>query len=111
MDIKYRWSAGILIAVLFSGLAIADQDRGKQLWNSVVDGRSCTDCHGETPTRAGKHIKTGKVIEPMAPSVNPDRFKNARKTEKWFRRNCNWTFNRECSAQEKSDILSWLSSQ
>ena len=43
----------------------------------------------------------------MAPSVNPKRFTDLKKVEKWFRRNCKWTWGRECNAQEKADILQW----
>jgi len=28
--------------------------------------------------------------------------------DKWFRRNCNDTLNRLCSAQEKADVMAWL---
>ncbi|TNF86280.1 MAG: DUF1924 domain-containing protein [Gammaproteobacteria bacterium] len=93
------------------GVEQTDTARGRQLWFATDGERSCTSCHGETPTVAGKHAKTGKVIEPMAPSVNPGRFQSTKKIEKWFLRNCKWTFGRECSAQEKADILTWLASQ
>ncbi|MEG7525318.1 MAG: DUF1924 domain-containing protein [Chromatiales bacterium] len=58
-----------------------------------------------------QHIRTGKVIEPLAPSVNPKRFTDQRKVEKWFIRNCKWTLGRECSSQEKGDLLVYLLSQ
>ncbi len=88
-----------------------DADMGQQLWNSKTDGRSCTDCHGDDTKNSGKHIKTHKVIKPMAYSVNPERYQDDRKIEKWFLRNCKWTLGRECSIQEKADILTWLTSQ
>jgi hypothetical protein len=89
----------------------ASPNAGKQLWIKEVNGRSCALCHGENVTQPGKHHKTGKLIKPMAPSVNPARLSDARKVRKWLMRNCKWTFGRECSAQEKADILSWLSTQ
>ncbi len=55
-------------------------------------------------------IKTGKVIKPMAASKNPERFQDSKKVEKWFLRNCKWTFGRQCTVQEKIDTLSWLNS-
>ena len=55
--------------------------------------------------------KTGKVIDPMAPSVNPKRFTDAKEIEKWFKRNCTWTVGRECTPQEKGDFLSYLRTQ
>ena len=93
------------------GVVQVDPERGMQLWYAITGERSCTSCHGERPVDAGKHVKTGKAIEPMAPSVNPARYRSARKIEKWFLRNCKWTLGRECSTQEKADILTWLASQ
>ena len=69
---------------------------------------SCSSCHGATPTQAGKHASTGKAIGALAPAFNADRFTDATKTEKWFRRNCNDVVGRECSAGEKADLLAWL---
>ena len=69
---------------------------------------SCSTCHTSKPTVDGKHATTGKVIAPMAPAFNPQRFTDAAKTEKWFRRNCNDVVGRECTAGEKADFLSWL---
>ena len=93
------------------GVEQTDAEHGRKLWYTAVGERSCSDCHGENPGVIGKHVKTGKQIAPMAPSVNPERYQSANKIEKWFRRNCKWTFGRECSAQEKADILTWLASQ
>jgi hypothetical protein len=73
--------------------------------------RRCTSCHGTNLRKPGKHIRTGKVIEPMAPSVNPTRLTDLRKINKWLYRNCKWTVGRECTAQEKTDLLIWLSQQ
>jgi hypothetical protein len=39
---------------------------------------------------------------------NPERFTDQTKAEKWFKRNCNDVLARECTAQEKADVLSWL---
>ena len=93
------------------GIENADAQRGRELWYSTSAERGCTSCHGETPAMAGKHVTTGKAIEPMAPSVNPQRYQSAKQIEKWFLRNCKWTFGRECSTQEKADILTWLAGQ
>ena len=93
------------------GIENVDRQRGRALWYSTNGERGCTSCHGETPAMAGKHVTTGKAIEPMAPSVNPQRYRSAQQIEKWFLRNCKWTFGRECSMQEKADILTWLAGQ
>ena len=72
---------------------------------------SCSSCHTSNPLQAGQHAATGKTIQPLAPAANAQRFTDTAKVEKWFRRNCNDVVGRECSAQEKADILAWLSSQ
>jgi hypothetical protein len=82
---------------------------GQQFFNATHGHEwSCASCHTATPTVDGKHANTGKVIAPLAPALNPERFTDPAKTEKWFRRNCNDVLARECSAAEKSDVLAWL---
>lgn len=89
--------------------AAASPQRGEQFFN-VTHGKewSCASCHGTVPTQAGKHASTGKVIGALAPSANAQRFSDAAKVEKWFRRNCNDVLGRECSVTEKADVMSWL---
>lgn len=87
--------------------------RGEALYRSEHAGRdgktvSCTSCHNANPKQAGQ-TRVGKRIEPLAPVANPDRFTDAAKVEKWFRRNCMDVLQRECSAQEKADFIAWLS--
>jgi len=88
--------------------------RGKELWNeqfTVSDQpRSCATCHTADPRQPGKHARTGKLIKPMAPSVNPDRLIDQSKMNKWFKRNCKWTLGRVCTEQEKGDVLEYLKS-
>lgn len=88
---------------------------GERLWRSTSnhagESRSCTTCHHEDLRRPGRHATTGKTIEPMAPSVNGQRLSDAAKVEKWFKRNCSWTLGRECTAQEKGDLLEYLRQQ
>ena len=93
------------------GASTFSMERGKKLWEESHHGRSCTSCHTQSVKNQGKHQKTGKLIKPMAPSVNPQRLSNKRKVKKWLLRNCKWVFKRECTAQEKGDILMWLSKQ
>ncbi len=59
-------------------------------------------------TRTGKHVKTNKEIKPMTPSANPKRLTDAKKIEKWFKRNCKWTLGRVCTAREKADFLAYI---
>lgn len=91
-----------------------DAKRGDQLWHKKYDGedgkpRSCEACHGTDLKKSGKHNETGKTIDPMAPSVNNERFTDLKKIHKWFKRNCKWTVGRECTNQEKGDLLKYLS--
>lgn len=83
--------------------------RGEQFFNNK-HGRewSCSSCHTSTPNKRSEHIVTGKNIEPMAPSANANRFTDLAKSEKWFKRNCKDVLSRECSAQEKADVIAWL---
>ena len=92
-------------------------DTGRTLWNQTFkdpksgEERSCETCHTSDLRKTGKHVQTGKPIEPMAPSANPKRLTDARFIEKWFKRNCTWTLGRECTPQEKGDVLMFLRSQ
>ena len=88
-------------------------EAGRQLWIQTFSDangnkRSCTTCHTSDPKQAGKHTRTGKHIEPLAPSVRPERLTEERKIHKWLTRNCKWTLGRECNPQEKGDLLTYL---
>lgn len=89
----------------------ANAARGQEFFTSK-HGKdwSCSSCHTSTPTGEGKHAATGKLIAPMAPAANAERFTDNAKTEKWFRRNCNDVVGRECTPGEKADVLAWLMS-
>ena len=83
--------------------------RGQEFFTSKHGHEwSCSSCHTAHPTAEGKHASTGKVIAPMAPAFHAERFTDAAKTEKWFRRNCNDVLGRECTPGEKADFLAWL---
>ena len=87
----------------------ASQARGEQLFNAKHGKEwSCASCHETPPNHDTKHIVTGKLIKSLSPNSNPDRFTDQAKVEKWFKRNCNDVLGRECVAQEKADVLSWL---
>ncbi|SFJ39661.1 DUF1924 domain-containing protein [Celeribacter neptunius] len=94
--------------------ASADLARGQALFTGQHTGGkpdtpSCTTCHTMDP-RAKGQARTGKVIEPLAPGANPERFTETAKVEKWFGRNCNSVLGRDCTALEKADLIAWLSS-
>ena len=81
---------------------------GQKLYTTKGAEVSCSSCHTDSPKLEGKHVKTNKVIAPMAPSVNPKRFSDAANVEKWFKRNCNDVLKRACSTQEKGDFITYM---
>jgi hypothetical protein len=89
-------------------------ETGRALWLKGVPQsdrspeRSCATCHGSDLTMRGKHARTGKPIEAMLPTVNPQRLTDHKKIEKWFTRNCKWTWRRLCTPQEKGDLLRYI---
>jgi len=93
------------------GARTFDPAAGEALWQKEFDGKSCTSCHAESTLDPGRNELTGKPIEPMAPSVNPERLTSKQQVTKWLLRNCKSTLGRECTAQEKGDVLTWLSGQ
>ena len=90
----------------FKGLSAA---RGEQFFRTTHGNDwSCASCHTDDPAASGKHAKTNKVIQPLAPSANPERFTDPAKVAKWFKRNCNDVLGRVCTPQEQGDVLSFL---
>ncbi|PXW93657.1 uncharacterized protein DUF1924 [Sphaerotilus hippei] len=87
----------------------ADAERGRVFFTSRHGGEwSCASCHGSPPTDPGRHAATGKSIHPLAPAFNARAFTDTAKVDKWFRRNCKDVLDRECSAAEKADVLTYL---
>ena len=117
---KQRLATALLAAgglTLPTALLAADPAAGQAGWvkeypqTDSSPARSCATCHGKDLTQPGRHAKTGKTIEPMAPSVNPQRLTDQAKIDKWLLRNCNWTLGRECTAGEKADFLAYIKTQ
>jgi len=100
-----------------AGATSGDAKRGEALWNKTYTGkapfteRSCKTCHSANVKKPGKHVRTGKALKPLAPSVNPESLIKVKKIKKWFKRNCKWTLGKECNAQQKADILTFLKTQ
>ena len=107
----------IFIEYKEKGVSSINEKSGEALWNKAFKNektgqlRSCTTCHGTDLKKEGKHVRTDKRIEPMAPSVNKKSLTEVKKIKKWFKRNCKWTLGRECNVQEQADILSYLRKQ
>jgi mono/diheme cytochrome c family protein len=84
--------------------------RGEAFYKAKTGDVSCASCHGDSPKAHGKHATTSKDILPMAPVANAERFTDAAKVEKWFKRNCSDVLKRACTANEKGDFIAYLSS-
>ncbi len=97
-----------------AGAASFSTEAGVAMWNKPFKSpgqgqdRSCSTCHQGNLSLRGKHVITGKPIDPMAVSVNPKRLTDNRFIEKWFTRNCKWTIGRECTPQEKGNFLMFI---
>lgn len=93
----------------FDGFSAA---RGEALFRSRNGANpntpSCTSCHGEDPAQSGRHVKTGRTIEPLAVSVNPGRFTDAERVEERFGRDCKAVLGRACTAVEKGDYITFM---
>lgn len=94
----------------FSGF---DYTRGEKIFTSEHIGKkgklvSCVSCHTSDFTKNGENISTGKVIEPLSPSVNSERFTDVKNVKKWLRRNFKDVYKREGSALEKGDVITYI---
>lgn len=108
-------------------------ERGQSFYHAAHaqpdgDSYSCASCHHEDPRREQfahhdkipcrachfpaeaftERHKIRRQLLPLAPIVNPARFNDAQRAETWFKRNCEFVLGRECTRQEKGDLLTWL---
>ncbi len=109
-------SDALLAKYKTEGVTKIDAAKAKADWTKESKGEegemlACSSCHGTDLSKAGKHHKTHKVIEPMSARVNAERFTDEKKIEKWFKRNCKDVWGRECTSQEKADFLTFLLAQ
>lgn len=106
--------AQILATIKADAAKIADfQDfsaaRGEKFFKDKHGGDwNCASCHTTNPAAQGKHAKTDKPIDPLAPAANAERFTEMKKVQKWFKRNCNDVLDRLCTPQEQGDVLAYL---
>jgi len=106
-------SAAQATSPAFSGFSSA---RGEALyWGPHAGGKpemnACAACHTANPARPGRHVLTGRDIEPMAVSANPQRFTNPDQVAKRFARDCPNVLGRACTAIEQGDFITFLSNQ
>lgn len=90
--------------------------RGEALYRTSWNGGdprtpSCTACHTANPRQAGRNAKTGRLIDPVAVSVDSRRFTDRAAVEKHFLRDCRSVLGRECSALEKGDYITFMAGQ
>jgi cytochrome c peroxidase len=103
--------AELLAGYVAQAGAPANPERGEKLFNTNFGkelGLSCASCHGAVPTKSSRHAISEKRIEALAPAFNDKRFTDRSKVEGWFRTNCKDVLARECTAQEKADVVGWL---
>ena len=91
-------------------------ERGEALFRTEWAGGdprtpSCTACHTADPKNPGRNAKTGRPIDPVAVSVNPDRFTDSADVEKQFGRDCKSVLGRACTAVEKGDYITFMAEQ
>ncbi len=98
-----------------AGVSSFSAEEGRKLYNmkrthsQKKEERSCTTCHTANPAATGK-TTAGKAIEPISPAANQQRFTDPKKVEKWFKRNCEWVLERECTPKEKGDFITYMMS-
>jgi hypothetical protein len=69
----------------------------------------CRACHviydeeHPNPAEAKK-----RLIHAFAPAANSERFRDADRVERYFETNCRLLLGRECTVQEKGDLIAWL---
>lgn len=90
-----------------------DYGRGEKIFITEYIGKkgeliSCLSCHTSNLNQNGINKHTSKVIEPLSPSANPERFTKVKDVKKWLRRNFKDVYIREGSAQEKGDVITYI---
>ncbi|MDX9813879.1 MAG: DUF1924 domain-containing protein [Sulfurimonas sp.] len=90
-----------------------DYQRGENIFLSKHIGKkgelvSCASCHGTDLSKASQNHFTGKTIDALSPKANPKRFTEKKEIEKWLKRNFNDVYNREGSALEKGDVITYI---
>ena len=90
-----------------------DAKRGEEIFTSKHIGKkgkeiSCTSCHGTDLTKSHENFFTGKTIEPLSPKTNQKRLTDINEIEKWLKRNFNDVYNKEVTAIQKGDVITYI---
>lgn len=93
-----------------------DYKRGEKIFTSTHIGKrgkeiSCTSCHGINLNESHKNFFTGKMIKPLSPKVNKDRFTKTKQIEKWLKRNFKDVYNRVGTNLEKGDVVTYITTK
>lgn len=91
--------------------APASAERGQAFFTQKHKGGvfdSCSTCHTADPLKRGRDEVAEKPIPPLAPAVTKKNFTDASRVEHLFKLNCKDVLSRECTAQEKADVMAWL---
>lgn len=92
---------------------VASAEDGKSFFNQKVKAANgketaCASCHTANPADAGKHIVTGKKIQPLSPAVNNKRFSDYDKVEAQFTKHCNDILGADCKTTDKANYITYL---
>ena len=105
---RVRFLAEVWTSAASTSRPYSSATRGEAFYKAKTGKVSCASCHGDSPKAHGTHATTSKDILPLAPVANAERFTDAAKVEKWFKRNCNDVLKRACTANEKGDFIAYL---
>lgn len=90
-----------------------DYARGEKIFTSKQTDKkgnpiSCVTCHTSNLSVNGLNPNTNKVIKPLSPITNQERFIDVKEVKKWLRRNFNDVYGREGSALEQGDVVTYI---
>lgn len=93
-----------------------DKKRGEEIFLTKNIGKkgeliSCVSCHGTDLNKPNQNHFTRKTIEPLSPKANPKRFTDIAEIKKWLKRNFNDVYNREGTALEQGDVVTYIISK
>ncbi len=93
-----------------------DYSRGEKIFVTEHIGKrgkmvSCVTCHTDNLSNKGLNANTNKVIKPLSPLVNSQRFTKVKDVKKWLRRNFRDVYNRVGTAQEKGDVITYITNK
>ena len=90
-----------------------DYARGEKIFTTEHIGKkgkliSCVSCHTNNLSNKGMNEHTNKVIEPLSPSANAERFTDVKSVKKWLRRNFKDVYKRAGTPEEKGDVITYI---